>query len=205
MQAPATVIYVILAFMCVFTTGFPQNIPVPLGNYAEALDKLEMKNYDGTSFYFSSYKRHKLSIFLVLAHDCPICQKYGAKFREIAEKYGGDVQVVGIAPADGATDENIADFAQTYRFNFPIVIDSDKAFVHIFNGKVTPEVFLVDRTGELLYRGKIDNWFYELGKYRNVVTEHYLDDAIAATLSGEPVKVNKTEPVGCMLNMRMKH
>ncbi len=186
--------------------AFSQQIPAPLGNYAAVLDKLELENYDGSTLSLSNYKAHDFTLYILLAHDCPICQKYGAKFRELNSKYAADVlQVIGIAPADGVTREKIDTFASTYQLDFPVLLDSRKVFTHVFKGKVTPEVFLVSKEGDLLYRGKIDNWFYELGKYRNVVTENYLDDAIAAALSGNVIMPNKTEPIGCMLNMEMKH
>lgn len=183
---------------------FSQAIPAELGNYAGVLDRLELENYDGTKMPLAAYKNYELTVYLLLAHDCPVCQKYGATFRELSEKYPS-LQVIGIAPADGATAEKIGEFARSYQFDFPVLLDSQKIFTHVFKAKVTPEVFLVDRSGNLLYRGMVDNWFYELGKYRNVVTENYLHDAIVAALAGEPADPNQTEPIGCLLNMSMHH
>ena len=186
--------------------SFSQAIPAALGNYAGVLDKLELENYDGRKLPLAGYKNHALTVYLLLAHDCPVCQKYGATFRQLSGRYSGaSLQVIGIAPADGATAENIGEFARSYQFDFPILLDSQKIFTHVFKAKITPEVFLVDRSGNLLYRGMVDNWFYELGKYRNVVTENYLHDAIIAALAGEHVDPNRTEPIGCLLNMSMHH
>lgn len=185
---------------------FSQAIPAVLGNYAGVLDKLELENYTGTKLPLAGYKNHELTVYLLLAHDCPVCQKYGATFRELSVKYPlASLQVIGIAPADGATAEKIGEFARSYQFDFPILLDSQKIFTQVFKANVTPEVFLVDRSGNLLYRGMVDNWFYELGKYRNVITENYLHDAIAAALAGEPIDPNQTEPIGCLLNMSMHH
>ena len=183
---------------------FSQAMPGALGNYAGVLEKLELENYDGTKLPLAGYKKHELTVYLLLAHDCPVCQKYGATFRELSGKYPS-LQVIGIAPADGATAGNIGEFARSYRFDFPILLDSQKIFAHVFKARVTPEVFLIDRSGDLLYRGMVDNWFYELGKYRKVITENYLHDAIVAAMAGEPVYTNQTEPIGCLLNMSMHH
>jgi len=181
-----------------------QSVDVPLGNFSQVLDRLELENHDGSRVPLNIYREKELTVMIFLAHDCPICQKYGDKFRELSA-FHAQVQVVGIAPADGATKELIGSYAATYGLNFPILLDEKKVLAHVLRGQVTPEVFLFNKAGDLLYRGKIDNWFYELGKYRQVVTEHYLDNAITAALAGETVSPNKTEPVGCMLNMSMKH
>jgi thiol-disulfide isomerase/thioredoxin len=181
-----------------------QGVEVPLGNFSRVLDQLELENHDGSKVPLNAYKEKELTVMIFLAHDCPICQKYGDKFRELSASRA-QVQVIGIAPADGATKELIGSYAATFGFEFPILLDEKKVLAHVLKGKVTPEVFLFNNVGDLLYRGKIDNWFYELGKYRQVVTEHYLDNAIKAALAGEAVSPNKTEPVGCLLNMGMQH
>jgi peroxiredoxin len=187
----------------VSTDVLAQSIPTDLGNFSESLRKIELENYDSQPYSLSSFENQKLTLFILMAHDCPICQQYTGKFRELAQIEG--LSVVGIAPSEGETKESARAFAAKYKFDFPILLDSHQMLTHILKAKVTPEVFLFNQTGDLLYRGKIDNWFYELGKYRNVVTEHYLDDAIAAALAGKAINPNKTEPIGCMLNMSMKH
>lgn len=181
-----------------------QVVDVPLGNFSPVLDQLKLENHDGSQVALASYREKELTVLIFLAHDCPICQKYGDKFRELSASHP-QLQVIGVAPADGATKELIGSYAATFGFDFPILMDEKKVLAHVLKGKVTPEVFLFNNRGDLLYRGKIDNWFYELGKYRQVVTEHYLDNAIKAALAGEIVSPNKTEPIGCMLNMGMQH
>jgi len=181
-----------------------QGVDVPLGNFSRVFDRLELENYDGAKVPLGIYQEKELTVLIFLAHDCPICQKYGDAFRELSTKHP-QVQVIGIAPADGATKDLIGGYAATFGLSFPILLDEKKVLAHVLKGKVTPEVFLFNNEGDLLYRGKVDNWFYELGKYRQVVTEHYLDDAIRATLKGEMVSPNRTEPVGCIMNMGMEH
>jgi hypothetical protein len=57
----------------------------------------------------------------------------------------------------------------------------------------------VGRTGELLYRGRIDDGYAALGKKRAVVTEHDLRDALDAIAAGKPVKKAKTKAIGCLI------
>lgn len=181
-----------------------QSVPTELGNFSETLEQIKLENTQGATVPLAIYKDQPLTLLILLAHDCPICQQYGSKFRELSQQ-SDQLRVIGIAPGDGTTREVMEQYRSKYNFDFPILLDPQKVLPLVLKAKVTPEVFLFNRQGDLLYRGKIDNWFYELGKHRNVVTEHYLDNAIAAALAGEPVNPNKTEPIGCLLNMGMQH
>jgi hypothetical protein len=74
-----------------------------------------------------------------------------------------------------------------------------------FGVTITPEVVVADASGQVLYQGAIDNWFYELGRYRQFITEHYLTDALDAIAAGKPVPVTRTEAVGCLIQMPAHH
>jgi thiol-disulfide isomerase/thioredoxin len=63
----------------------------------------------------------------------------------------------------------------------------------------TPEAFFFDKNGTLQYRGAIDNWFYELGRYRPQATEQYLKNALTQFLKNEKITVAHTKPVGCLI------
>ena len=64
---------------------------------------------------------------------------------------------------------------------------------------ITPEVFLLGKTGVIRYSGRIDNWAFDLGKKRSVITEHNLIDAIEAVLQNKSVKIKKAKAVGCFI------
>jgi hypothetical protein len=58
---------------------------------------------------------------------------------------------------------------------------------------------VVDDSGRIRYRGRIDDQFFDLGRRRQVVRSHDLQDAIAAVLAGEAVQEPETEAIGCTL------
>ena len=64
---------------------------------------------------------------------------------------------------------------------------------------MTPEAVVITPDGEIAYRGRIDNWFGDIGRKRPAPTRHELKDAVTAVLAGQPVPVPRTEAVGCLL------
>ena len=65
--------------------------------------------------------------------------------------------------------------------------------------KVTPEVFLLDQEYTIHYNGAIDNWFYSLGKNRNLITSHYLEDAMNSLLNGTKIQIPYVQAICCYI------
>jgi hypothetical protein len=63
---------------------------------------------------------------------------------------------------------------------------------------VTPEA-AVYASGRIVYHGRIDDRYVDLGLERPSPTVHDLGDALAAVLAGRPVKHPVTQPVGCFI------
>ncbi|MCK7560147.1 hypothetical protein MKQ70_36605 [Chitinophaga sedimenti] len=64
----------------------------------------------------------------------------------------------------------------------------------------TPEVVLLDKHGNIYYRGLIDNWVSALGKKRARATELYFSDALSGLVAGSLIKPTFTAPIGCLIN-----
>ncbi|HEX8894628.1 MAG TPA: hypothetical protein VF783_14950, partial [Terriglobales bacterium] len=66
--------------------------------------------------------------------------------------------------------------------------------------EITPEAAVFDAKGELIYHGRIDNWYKDFGHARPAPTTHELDEAIEAALnSGRPVPAS-VGGVGCYIS-----
>jgi hypothetical protein len=66
--------------------------------------------------------------------------------------------------------------------------------------QITPEVAVFDANRKLIYHGRIDNLYEDIGRARNAATTHELEDAISAALGGKSLAVNATHAVGCYIS-----
>jgi len=57
-----------------------------------------------------------------------------------------------------------------------------------------------DRGHQLVYDGRIDDWYVELGRARPAPITHELDDAIRAVLAGKAVAKSEVRGVGCYIS-----
>lgn len=142
----------------------------------------------------------KVAVFLMLSPECPLCQSYSLTIRKLYEAFAQKgVIMIGIIPGRDYSNLEIAEYVKKYKLPIPVYKDPDMLMVKYFKATITPEVFVVNERKQVVYSGRIDNWAYELGKKRKVITEHNLRDALDQVLHQQPVKVRYTKAVGCYI------
>jgi len=142
-----------------------------------------------------------IEVYIFLSETCPICQSVSTELHEIVEQYQNrSVGFFGVFPSKRSTESSRKQFAKKYRLNFPFVADSQLTITNRFEATTTPEVIVLSvKTGNILYRGLIDNSFASVGRRRRVVTEHYLKDVLVAIQSQKTISLTSTTPVGCII------
>ena len=138
---------------------------------------------------------------IFITTDCPIANAYAPEIRSIVEEYTARGVAFILAHVDPATTNELAIRHQAeYELPSPIVLDHGHRLAREAGITVTPEV-CVRRgdSGDVLYRGRIDNLFPALGSRRQQATRHELRDALEAVLAGQDVEVPSAEAVGCRL------
>src|SRR4029077_9945651 len=76
--------------------------------------------------------------------------------------------------------------------------DPEHALVKFVGATVTPEA-AVYAGGRVVYRGRIDDRYVDLGVERPAATQHDLADALAASLDGKPAPHPPPQAVGCFI------
>jgi hypothetical protein len=142
-------------------------------------------------------------IIIFMAVDCPVTQKYVSTIKSLALRYQNQISILGYFPA-GLSRQSEREFRRGYNIPDLIELVDDKShkMTKKLGASITPQAFLLSLNDEVLYSGAIDNWFFELGRYRPEVTENYLIDAVAATLNQTPPPVTKTKAIGCFIQMK---
>ena len=141
---------------------------------------------------------HAFVALVFLGTECPISQDYIGVLNKVVEQYAYKGNIRGIIPLK-LTRKQIKKFREDYQPRFPIELDKNLSLATQYSITTTPEVILLDRDMRIRYRGAIDNWYYELGQHRQVVTENYMIKAINSLIEGKDVIVKETVPVGCPL------
>jgi hypothetical protein len=69
--------------------------------------------------------------------------------------------------------------------------------------RFTPEAALVSPDGEVVYRGRVNDLYYALGKHRSTPRSSDLALAVEQALSGQQVVPSETDAIGCPIQNRL--
>lgn len=182
------------------------------GSAAVALDlgaltsatTVKMKDVSGRLVSIADVQGAKGTMVMFSCNACPWVKAWETRIAELgnaAPEMG--IGVIVINPNDPAkVPEDSYEVMQTRAkergFKFPYVVDETSGVAKAFGATRTPEVFLFDANGQLVYHGAIDDNAREPEK----VEKRYLADALAAVAAGRPVPVAKTKALGCTIKWR---
>jgi len=163
-----------------------------VGNYAP---DFEILGVDREVYHLSKYLHtHRLVCVVFLSNCCTMVRSQLPRLKALQAKFSGlsSLTVVGINANDSHQEPeesfpNMQIFAQQMQLNFPYLWDPTQDVALGFQAQVTPEVFVVDRQGLVLYGGNIDG---------------LKDDLITTMLSGRDFLPLSTEPIGSLIIWR---
>jgi peroxiredoxin len=77
-----------------------------------------------------------------------------------------------------------------------VLMDSNGKLAKLYDAKTTPEMYVIDPTGKLIYEGAIDNRpTPDVDDIRGA--DNYVSDALTEAMAGKPVATAYTRPYGC--------
>lgn len=158
-------------------------------------------------FNTSTYSQDDLSkpiLYVFLSDECIITQYYVPSLNDIWVQYGEDVDMVAIFPNFSSKAKKIKSFYDKYKLKIPHKTDYYKVLSKSLGATITPEAILLDTSGRIIYKGRIDNSYVQIGKRRRVVTAHELSDALKSISNDREIAIPQTEAVGCFINFNDK-
>lgn len=133
---------------------------------------------------------------------CPVVIANQSRTKQIC-RYASDNKI-GVAVInsnegsrnDGESFESMHAYASQQSYQWFYVLDTKDVLADAFGANRTPECFLFDKDGKLIYHGAIDD---SPGKTDNV-KKNYLKDAIDEMVAGKNITIKESRSVGCSIN-----
>jgi hypothetical protein len=142
----------------------------------------------------------KAIVYIFTTTDCPISNRYAPEIQRLQQRFGPrGILFRLVYPSRTDRDADIREHMKQFAFEgLQAVRDPDQALVKFTGATITPEAAVV-ANGKMVYRGRIDDRYVELGVERPAATTHDLADALSAVLAGKPVAHATTPAVGCFI------
>ena len=166
---------------------------------------VKMKNVDGKEVTIADMTGKNGTLVVFTCNHCPFAKAWQERIAAIGnsgkDKGVGVIAINSNDPTDYPEDSyaEMQKRAQTLGFTFPYVVDATSDVARAFGASRTPEAFLFDKDGKLVYHGAIDD-----SQDASGVKDHFLQDAITASTAGQPVTNKETKFVGCGIKFHAK-
>jgi thioredoxin-related protein len=144
--------------------------------------------------------RGKVVVLIFVRTDCPIANRYAPEIQRLRDAHVPDVAFWMVYPDKKESAAAIREHQREFRLTLPVLRDAHRRLMKRAEVTVTPEAAVFDPQGRLVYHGRIDNWFEDIGRARPAATTHELAEAIAAARSGHPPSLPNRPAIGCYLS-----
>ncbi|HEV2329776.1 MAG TPA: redoxin domain-containing protein [Verrucomicrobiae bacterium] len=158
---------------------------------------------NGNTVHLSDYKG-KIVVIESYNSDCPFCHNQYATGamqdlqKELASKGVVWLLVNSVNPKNPShrTDAQAKQEMTHEKMDVTAWLDDSSGAVgHLYDMKTTPDMYVIDQKGTLVYEGAIDDQpdpSHDPKSARN-----YVKEAVDDVLNGKPVAVTHTKPYGC--------
>ena len=170
----------------------------------EAAPEFTLTDSKGTSHNLSDF-RGKLVVLEWLNHECPFVKKHysGGDMQKLQKEYidKGVVWLSIISSAPGKQGHRTgpqadADTKDKNASPTAVLLDPAGTVGQKYGAKTTPEMFVIDQEGKVIYAGAIDS-IKSTDSADIAKAENHVRQALDAALAGKPVPTAKTAPYGC--------
>lgn len=170
---------------------------VPATRFLSALD------LDGRAHRVGSGEEAAVVALVFLTTECPIAREYIPELNRLAAEFSSySAKLYGVIAEPTASRAAAKRFQEEFKIEFPVLFDASSELAATLKPTHVPEAFVLNRKGEVVYRGRIDDRYREVGKKRPEASTHDLQDAVTAALAGAEIEVAETKPIGCPLSSK---
>jgi Ca2+-binding EF-hand superfamily protein/peroxiredoxin len=160
---------------------------------------LEYTDLQGRTSRVGEFGDSQAVVIALTSTTCPLSQKFAPSLARLQSQYQPrKVRFVFLDPIATDTPDALRDFAARHGFQGPVVCDAEGRIATALNATTTTEVFVLDRSRTLVYRGAVSDQ-YGLGYALDAPRHSYLSEALNAVLAGQTPAIAATEAPGCDL------
>jgi thioredoxin-related protein len=189
-----------IAFGAAFT---PLKEGLPIGA-AIPKEDTKMKDVSGSIISLKDARTANGLLVMFSCNTCPYVIKNQSRTKGVcafAKEKNLGVIVLNANEGGRFNGESFADmqaYAKQQSYNWYYALDSDNTLADAFGATRTPECYLFDKNGKLVYHGAIDDSPADISE----VKRNHLKQAITEMTQGTDISVKESRSVGCSIRRK---
>ncbi len=184
---------------------FPQRISAAALQIGASAPAFELKNVDGSMVSLAGASGEIGTLVVFTCNHCPFAIAYEERLIALANEFQPKgIKFIAISandpklkPEDGY--EGMQKKAKEKNLPYPYLINEDGTIASAYGAARTPETFLLDKDGKVVYTGRID----DNTEVKDVKT-HDLQNALNKLVEGKASEIDPkvTAAFGCTIKFR---
>ena len=185
----------IVAFAAVAGSGRnASDLPAPPA-IGTTIDDFKLPDADGAEHSLKSLTGKNGAVLIFISVQCPVSNAYNDRMEKLAQDYKAKgVNVIGINSNNTEPAGAVKSHASDKHLTFTILKDDGNKVADRLGATRTPETYVIDASGKLVYHGRIDN-----SQKTEGITSNDLRDALDEMLAGKPVTKTGGAAFGCTI------
>lgn len=162
----------------------------------------KLTGIDGKEYSLSDFADKQGILIIFMCNHCPYVITKIDAIKSLQEKFGDKISIVGINsndsnyPSEGM--ENMKSQAKSWNLNFTYLLDDTQQVARDYGAVCTPDPFLFDKDGKLVFHGRINNAMSPSEE----PTENTMEDIINKLLNNEAIPQESMPSQGCSIKWK---
>jgi len=136
-----------------------------------------------------------VTVVAFISAQCPVSNSYNERMKALYADYSAKgVHFLFLNANSTETAEAVAEHARSHGFAFPVYKDADNVVADRFDAQHTPETYVINSSGTIVYHGSIDD-----SQDPSHIQHQWLRQALDEVLAGQPVERSETKAFGCSI------
>src|SRR5438045_6999073 len=184
---------VIVALAAVAGSGNTNDYPAP--TIGSVIDDFKLPDADGAAHSLKSLMGKNGAVLIFIATRCPVSNGYNERMQKLAEDYKAKgINVIGINSNSTEPASEVKAHATEKGLKFTILKDEGNKIADRLGANHTPEAYVLDASGKLVYHGRIDN-----AQNPSNLSSNDLRDALDELLAGKTISKTGGAAFGCSI------
>src|SRR5256886_3124677 len=172
----------------------PSDLPAPPAIGA-TIDDFKLPDTDGSEHSLKSLMGKNGAVVIFIATRCPVSNAYNDRMEKLAQDYKArGINVIGINSNNIEPAAEVKSHAAEKHLTFAILKDDGNKIADRLGATRTPEAYVINAGGKLVYHGRIDN-----SQNTANITANDLREALNELLAGKPVTKTGGAAFGCTI------
>lgn len=160
---------------------------------------LELQGTDGKMHPALAAGDKKAVVLFFVSPFCSTTRPFMPEINAIAAEYA-DRAVIHLVHSDSEITPEVAlQHADMNKVTASVLVDKEQKLAARVHARITPEAVVLSPSGEVLYKGRINDLYLGPTKRQRAASTQDLRDALEAVLAGKPVVVPQSEAQGCKI------